>query len=268
MKILTVGRIIFRIALIIAAVELFIMLVLGDIPHRMQGEKLLFSHLALLSFLNAVLLVFFASPLIYFWVVKPFADERDAAISKITLLAHHDPLTHLANRRLIDQNLKTTLAHCIRRETYGALILIDLDSFKPINDNHGHDAGDAILIEVAKRLTSIIRDEDVVGRIGGDEFVVLINYLDKDEQIANEKVLIIAEKLNATLSEPLEYAGKTLQVNSSAGISLLGMEKVTIDTVFKRADLAMYQAKKGGKKYIVFSQKTTPSAASERGIKL
>lgn len=255
MQILTIGKIISRIALIIAVVELFIMLVMGDIPHNMQGEKLLFFNIALLSFLNALFLVLFASPLIYFWVVKPFVDERDAAISKITLLAHYDPLTQLANRRLINQNLETIMARCIRRKTYSALILIDLDDFKPVNDNHGHDAGDAILVEVAKRLTSTIRDEDVVGRIGGDEFVVLIDYLDKDEQLAIEKVLIIAEKLNATLYEPLEYAGKILQVDSSIGISLLGMEKATTNTVFKRADVAMYQAKKGGEKYIVFSKK-------------
>lgn len=140
MNILTIGKLTSRIAIIVAVVELFIMLILGNIPHEMEGENMLFSRLLLLSVSNAVLLVIFTSPLIYFWVVKPFIDERDTAIAKISSLAHYDELTNLANRRLINQNLKVLLAHCIRRKIYGALIMIDLDNFKPINDTYGHDA--------------------------------------------------------------------------------------------------------------------------------
>jgi len=254
MKILTVGKIISRIAIIIATSELVIMLVLGNVPHNMDGGKVLFSHLALLSLLNALMLVLFASPLIYFWVVKPFVDARDAAIANVTLLAHYDPLTQLANRRLIDQNLKTLMAHCFRREMYGALMLIDLDNFKPVNDDFGHDAGDALLIEIATRLTSTMRDEDVVGRIGGDEFVILIDHLDKNELLASEIVLKIAKKLHDRVNKPFEYNGEILQVGSSIGISLFGLERITMKTVYKRADLAMYQAKTSTVKHLVYSE--------------
>jgi len=255
MKILTIGKLVSRIAIIIAVVELFIMLILGNIPHEMKGENMLFSGLVLLSISNALLLVIFTSPLIYFWVVKPFIDERDVAIAKISSLAHYDELTNLANRRLINQNLKILLAHCIRREIYGALVMIDLDNFKPINDNYGHDAGDAILVEIANRLTSAMRDEDVVGRIGGDEFVVLIDSLDKNKQIATEKVLQISERFHEIINQPLEYAGETLLVGSSIGIAFLGSENITIDTAFKRADIAMYKAKESNGKHVIFSEK-------------
>jgi len=254
MNILTIGKLVSRIAFIIAVVELFIMLILGNIPHEMEGENMLFSGLVLLSISNAFLLVIFTSPLIYFWVVKPFIDERDVAIAKISSLAHYDELTNLANRRLINQNLKILLAHCIRHKVYGALVMIDLDNFKPINDNYGHDAGDVILIEIANRLTSAMRDEDIVGRIGGDEFVVLIASLDKNIQIATEKVLQISERFHDIINQPLEYAGETLLVGSSIGIAFLGSDNLTIDTAFKRADIAMYKAKESNGKHVIFSE--------------
>ena len=255
MNILTIGKLTSRIAIIVAVVELFIMLILGNIPHEMKGENMLFSRLLLLSISNAILLVIFTTPLIYFWVVKPFIDERDTAIAKISSLAHYDELTNLANRRLINQNLKVLLAHCIRREIYGALIMIDLDNFKPINDTYGHDAGDAILVEVANRLTSAMRDEDVVGRIGGDEFVVLIDSLDKNKQTATKKILQISEMLHDIIKQPLKYSGETLLVGSSIGIAFLGPDNITIDTAFKRADTAMYEAKESNEKHAIFSEK-------------
>tara|TARA_R110000782_G_scaffold30891_19_gene76638 strand:- start:4406 stop:5170 length:765 start_codon:yes stop_codon:yes gene_type:complete len=254
MNILTIGKLIFRISIIIAVVELFIMLILGYIPHEMEGENMLISGLVFLSISNALLLVIFTSPLIYFWVVKPFIDERDVAIAKISSLAHYDELTNLANRRLINQNLKILLAQCIRREIYGALVMIDLDNFKPINDNYGHDAGDAILVEIANRLTSTMRDEDVAGRIGGDEFVILIDFLDKNKQIATEKVLQLSERFHDIIKQPLEYAGEILSVGSSIGVAFLGPEDITIETAYKRADIAMYKAKESNGKYIVFSE--------------
>lgn len=197
----------------------------------------------------------FASPLIYFWVIKPFVDARDEAVAKVTLLAHYDPLTQIANRRLIYQNLEKLMARCARRKIYGALLLIDLNNFKALNDNHGHDAGDTILVEVAKRLTSAMRKEDVVGRIGGDEFLVLIDQLDSNEQLAHEKVLTITNKLHAVVNTPLEHKGKILQVGSSIGICLLVTENVSMDTVIKRADVAMYQAKKSAVKHVIYSEK-------------
>ena len=100
-----------------------------------------------------------------------------------------------------------------------------------------------------------MRDEDVVGRIGGDEFVVLIDSLDKNKQIATEKVLQISERFHEIINQPLEYAGETLLVGSSIGIAFLGSENITIDTAFKRADIAMYKAKESNGKHVIFSEK-------------
>ncbi len=254
MNILTIGKIVSKIAIIIAIVELFIMLFLGNLPHKMDGDNMMFSGIVMLSISNALLLIIFSTPLTYFLVVKPFIDERDVAIAKISTLAHYDGLTNIANRRLINQNLKILIAHCARRKVYGALVMIDLDNFKPINDQYGHDAGDAILIEIANRLTSSMRTEDVVGRIGGDEFVILIDSLDNNKQIATEKALGFAERLHDLINQPLEYAGERLIVGSSIGITFLGFENITIDTAFKRADIAMYRAKKDKDKRTFFSE--------------
>ncbi len=253
MKTLSVGKIVFKIAVIIAVVELVIMLVISNIPHHMDGERLQISYIALLSLLNAVLLVIFAAPLIYFLVVKPFVKQRDSAMKKVTLLAHYDPLTDLANRRLIEQNLRILMAHCARRGIFSALLLIDLDDFKLINDTYGHDAGDAMLIEVAKRLTATLRNEDVVGRIGGDEFVVLIDHLDEDENKAKAKVAKIAKKVHSVINIPLDYNEASLKVGSSIGIALLHTEQISMDAIFKRADMAMYEAKKLATNHVIFS---------------
>ena len=247
------GIVVFRIAIIIAIVEVIIMLAMVSIPLDIDHGQVLVTNIEVLAILDAILLVALSSPLIYLWVVKPYVNERDDALAKITLQAHYDPLTQLANRRLINQNLNILIARCVRRDIFGALLLVDLDKFKPINDAHGHDAGDAVLIETAKRLTLAMRDEDVVGRIGGDEFVVLIDQLDENEHLAVEKVHLITEKLRNIINAPLEYNGKTLQVDSSIGISILGKDNVTMDAILKRADIAMYQAKKNPEKYVVYS---------------
>ena len=245
--------VVFRIAVIIAIVEVIIMLAMVNVPLDIDHGQVLVTHIEVLAILDAILLVALSSPLIYLWVVKPYVNQRDDALAEITIQAHYDSLTQLANRRLINQNLNILIARCARREIFGALLLIDLDKFKPINDAHGHDAGDAALIETAKRLTLAMRDEDVVGRIGGDEFVVLIDQLDENEHLAIEKVHLITEKLRNIINAPLEYDGKTLQVDSSIGISILGKDNVTMDTIFKRADIAMYQAKNNPEKYVVYS---------------
>lgn len=252
-EVFSVGKVVSRIAMIIAVVEILIMAVFSRILDAVGSGEVAGFFLDVMILLDALLLVIFAAPLVYFWVVKPFVLERDEAIEKVTLLAHYDPLTDLANRRLIHQNLNIVLARCLRRGAYGALLQIDLDKFKPINDTHGHDAGDAMLVAVAKRLSSVVREEDVVGRTGGDEFVVLVDELETSEQVASDTVLNIARKLQSKISEPLTFNGNVIQVDSSMGICLFSKEKLDIDTVFKRADIAMYQAKERDVKYVVYS---------------
>jgi diguanylate cyclase (GGDEF)-like protein len=179
-------------------------------------------------------------PAIYIWVIKPFVHARDDALAQISHLALTDPLTQLANRRLISKHLGTIIAGRVRHKDYGAILLIDLDGFKPVNDDHGHDAGDALLVEIAARLRSIVRSEDVAGRLGGDEFVVLIYRLSADERIAHDMALRISENLIRMVNKPFDFNGKILQVGASIGIRLLGFEEMDTVAAMSEADIAMY----------------------------
>lgn len=133
------------------------MLVLGAVPHEASTHSE--------AFLDAASLVLLSTPPIYWWVIKPFVDARDEALAQVSHLAHVDPLTQLANRRLLSKHLQRAVAGIVRHRIYGALLLLDLDGFKLINDAHGHDAGDAVLVEIAKRMQSITRSEDIVARL-------------------------------------------------------------------------------------------------------
>jgi diguanylate cyclase (GGDEF)-like protein len=194
-----------------------------------------------------------STPAIYIWVIKPFVDARDEVIVQINHLAHSDPLTHLANRRLISEHLGKIIASCVRHKDHAVVLLLDLDGFKLVNDNHGHEAGDAVLIAIAERLQSTVRSEDVVGRLGGDEFVVLVHRLGSDEQVAHGKAMVVAQKLIDSINKPVDFNGKTLHVGASIGIRLIGFEKLDTETAISEADNAMYRAKKAkGKGCAVF----------------
>ena len=172
-------------------------------------------------------------------------------------MAHVDPLTQLANRRLLLSHLGKVAADVARHKVYGALLLLDLDGFKPINDTHGHDIGDALLVEIAKRLKSITRSGDIVCRLGGDEFVVLISHLGIDERMAHDKASLVAKKLINLVDKPFDCNGKVSHVSASVGIRLLDFAKLDMDmdVVIGEADIAMYRAKKAGKGCAVFFEK-------------
>jgi diguanylate cyclase (GGDEF)-like protein len=225
----------------------------------MSGKTVEFVYLALLALLNMILLVLVTSPLIYFLVISPFVKVRDEAISQATHLAHFDLLTNLGNRRFIHQNLEQIKSQCDRRKVFGAVMLIDLNKFKSINDEYGHDAGDAILISVAEQLAKTVRKEDVIGRFGGDEFVVLINHLDTDEQIAKNKVLTIVQNLQAAISIAIEFEGSELKVGSSIGICLFKDNGKSNDELIKRADIAMYKAKKTNGNVAIYYNRVLPN---------
>lgn len=239
MKELTTKQIILRIVLIISAIELLIMLCVTAIEYEMD----LYSR----ALLDTVMLVVLSVPAIYFWVIKPFVEAREEALGEIRRLAFTDPLTHLANRRLIATHLGKAIAGSVRHKDYGAVLLIDLDGFKPVNDTYGHEAGDTILVEFAERLRSAVRSEDVVGRLGGDEFVVLVHRLGADKQLANDKAMKLVGKLIDVVNRPFVFDGKTLQVGASIGIRLLGLEQMDTETAIREADMAMYRAKQTGK---------------------
>ena len=188
-----------------------------------------------------------STPLIVMLVITPFVKARDEALWRLNNLAETDPLTKLLNRRSIDTQLQKYIASSGRHNFYGAALLIDLDEFKRINDVYGHDAGDKVLVEIANRLRSRVRVDEVVGRLGGDEFILLINNLANNENIARKAVLRIAEQLVALLSMPIDYNDNEFSVGASIGIRIFGLDEIEAESVIKDADSAMYRAKEAGK---------------------
>ena len=193
-------------------------------------------------------------PLIYVWVIKPFVTARDEALAQVNHLAHTDPLTNLPNRRMLARHFDKFMAGSLRRKLYGAVLLMDLDGFKLINDKYGHDAGDGVLVEIAERIMSITRMEDVAARLGGDEFIILISQLDSDEQTARDVAWRIADKLINLVNQPIMFEGKALHVGASIGIRLIGLEELESETAIREADAAMYNAKQAGRGCAVFHE--------------
>ncbi len=177
---------------------------------------------------------------------------RKQSEDEIHRLAFYDSLTHLPNRRLLQERLLQSMSISARSGKHGAVIFIDLDNFKSLNDTQGHDVGDELLQEVATRLTRNVREGDTVSRLGGDEFVVALESLSGIEKDAANQAETIAEKIRAELSQP--YQLKTIEHSSSPsmGVSLFRGHQNSIDEVLKQADLAMYQAKSMGRNRVCF----------------
>ncbi|WP_198401082.1 EAL domain-containing protein [Thiomicrospira microaerophila] len=183
-------------------------------------------------------------------------SDRIKSEQKIQNLAFYDPLTQLPNRRLLIDRLMNNLAHMRRHPFHGALFFIDLDHFKILNDSHGHQIGDQLLIEVAKRISGCMRAGDTVSRFGGDEFVVLLTDLDEDPIHAAQEARIIAEKMRQAINQPYLLLNSENapaiehRTSASIGISLFNGQDETIDDLMKWTDLAMYQAKNAGRNEI------------------
>jgi diguanylate cyclase (GGDEF)-like protein/PAS domain S-box-containing protein len=176
---------------------------------------------------------------------KGYEDE-------ILNLAFYDSLTQLPNRRLLMDRLQQIITLNQREGGFSAIYFIDLDNFKIINDTHGHDAGDILLIEAARRLQTCIRDSDTVARLGGDEFVVVINSLGDNADNAMIHADRIGEKIRGLLCEPYELADFIHHGSGSIGVCLFQGNEVTVKDLFKRADTAMYEAKTSGRNTIRF----------------
>jgi diguanylate cyclase (GGDEF)-like protein/PAS domain S-box-containing protein len=190
--------------------------------------------------------------------------ERKAAEEEIQTLAFYDALTGLPNRRLLADRLKQALASSARSGKAGALLLIDLDNFKTINDLLGHDVGDLLLQQVAQRLQSCIREGDTVARLGGDEFVVILEDLTEQPFEAAAQTEIIGEKLLATLNRPYQLAGREYRSTSSTGATLFSGHQQAIEELLKQADIAMYQAKKGGRNTLRFFDQQMQASITAR----
>jgi diguanylate cyclase (GGDEF)-like protein/PAS domain S-box-containing protein len=178
--------------------------------------------------------------------------ERMRAMERLEHQATFDALTELPNRRLLLDRLSQVRARCLRHNHRGAVMFMDLDHFKTINDSLGHNVGDLLLQEVANRLTQQIRSEDTACRLGGDEFVVLFSELSGDAEVAAQQAQQGAYKILKTLSEPYTISANELHITPSIGIVVFPMNNETGDDILKFADTAMYRAKEAGRNTVRF----------------
>jgi diguanylate cyclase (GGDEF)-like protein len=197
-------------------------------------------------------------------LLSTLAQRENALIESERLLkqlALYDPLTQLPNRRLLNDRLNQTMITSKRSGCHVALMFLDLDHFKPLNDTHGHAVGDLLLIEVANRLKSCIRGMDTIARFGGDEFVVMLSELNVNKAQSMSQAEVVAEKIRFALSEPywltVKRDGQTDNTvehhcTASIGIVVFMNHQGSLDDVLKWADQTMYQAKEAGRNRIRF----------------
>ncbi|MGK2952393.1 MAG: EAL domain-containing protein, partial [Thiobacillus sp.] len=189
------------------------------------------------------------------------AKQAEAAIER---LAYHDALTGLPNRLLFLDRLTQTLAAARRNRRCGAVLFVDLDHFKRINDVHGHATGDVVLCEVAQRLEYYLRQEDTVARLGGDEFVILLPDLAANLDDAGALVMAVAEKIRGALEAPVTLDGHEYVSGASIGITLFPKNTESVDDLMREADTAMYRAKELGRNALSYFEPTMQEAVAER----
>ncbi|HLO75798.1 MAG TPA: diguanylate cyclase [Magnetospirillum sp.] len=174
-------------------------------------------------------------------------SERKENEDRIRRLAHHDNLTGLPNRNLLNDRMNHALARVKRNGGRMAVLYVDLDKFKPINDTLGHEAGDHVLREVSARLAACVRSSDTVARVGGDEFVVVVEEIQRPAEAAT-----VARKIVETLSKPVAYDGHSCQVGASVGVAVFPDDGNSMEEVCKAADIAMYRVKHAGRNGFCF----------------
>ena len=185
-------------------------------------------------------------------------SERKMAEQEISKLAFYDSLTKLPNRRLLDDRIELAIVASKRSALFGAVLFLDLDNFKPLNDTHGHKAGDLLLIEVARRLLNCVREVDTVARFGGDEFVIVLSELDEDKTKSIAQANIVAEKIKTVLAETYWLSSdlqgtRKMVVHKNLGVSIgvvIFNKDCNAENILKLADNAMYQAKETGRNQI------------------
>ena len=218
----------------------------GDIFDRRKNGEIYPAHLTITAVKN--------SNGVITNYVGTFNDtsEKQAAENEIKHLAFYDFLTGLPNRRLLIDRLKQAIAASVRSGKEGALLFIDLDDFKTLNDTLGHDMGDLLLKQVAQRLETCVREGDTVARFGGDEFVVMLEDLSEQSMEAAAQTEAVGEKILSTLNQPYQLGASVSQSTPSIGATLFIDHQGSIEDLLKQADIAMYQAKKAGRNTLRF----------------
>lgn len=201
----------------------------------------------------------------YIGMLSDISDRKQLE-DQVQQLAYYDALTNLPNRRLLEDRLTQAMAASKRSNHYGALMFLDLDNFKPLNDTHGHAVGDLLLIEVAKRLRGCVREMDTVARLGGDEFVVVLTELSPDRVTSTQQTLAVAEKIRLSIAAPFllhfaqEDSSKKIiehQCTTSIGVVMFLEHQVSLPELMKCADAAMYQAKDNGRNLVYLHSNST-----------
>ena len=209
-------------------------------------------------------------------VYRPYRDSASGAVAGVVVLirditarktaeqqieyqAYHDALTGLANRRLFHEHLSLALALAQRREKNVAVLFLDLDHFKVVNDSLGHTVGDALLQQVARRLKGSVREGDTVARVGGDEFTIVLHELSHAQDAA-----IVAQKVLRTIAAPMEISGHRLQVTTSIGITIYPADGLDAETLLRSADAAMYRAKSEGRNTYQMSTRELSQSTQQR----
>jgi diguanylate cyclase (GGDEF)-like protein/PAS domain S-box-containing protein len=190
--------------------------------------------------------------------------QNPEAEAEIHRLAYYDPLTQLPNRRLLQDRLAQALAATARSGHCGAILFLDMDNFKALNDTRGHDVGDLLLVEVAQRLHACLRGSDMVARLGGDEFVMLLENLGGEAEEAAAQAKLVGDKVQETLARPYHLKGGEYQCTTSIGIGLFCNNNVSVEELLKHADLAMYHSKTAGRNTLHFFDPTMQTALDER----
>ncbi|MBI4809449.1 MAG: EAL domain-containing protein [Nitrosomonadales bacterium] len=189
---------------------------------------------------------------------------RKQAEDEIYRLAYYDPLTRMPNRRLLMDRLHQAMAASERNGSYGAVLFIDMDNFKDLNDTRGHDMGDKLLVEVAARLVTCVRSEDTVARLGGDEFVVMLANIGDDEAFVFKRAEAVATKVLTTLNQPYQIGSYEYLGTASIGVTLFKGLSTSVEDLLKHSDVALYQAKNSGRATLCLFDPSMQQALEER----
>ncbi|WP_199170178.1 bifunctional diguanylate cyclase/phosphodiesterase [Hydrogenovibrio sp. SC-1] len=270
----TPARVAIALALIVLVGELLIMVLFENINTTLLKDPFL-KNLFIYVF-DPVALTAIVSPALYLLVFRPLNQQAKLerqlaksrslkADSKIEHLAFFDQLTGLPNRRLLMDRLDHAFVTSSRSGREVALLLLDLDNFKDINDTLGHDVGDLLLQQIAQRLESCVRKSDTVARLGDDEFVVMLEGLSKQHiETAAIQAKDVSEKILATLNQPYQLAMDEYHCTASIGVVLFSNHGTTVAELLKRVDIAMYQAKKAGRNTLRFFNPKMQDAINAR----